>query len=101
MKSAKQPQLTAALIAAFAATTIAHAQTDQPSPSIGNDKEGVLANVDGSVDLWFGPTAPKGHESNWVQTVPGKGWNVVMRLYGPEEAWFEKTWRPGEIEPVK
>ncbi len=76
-------------------------QTDQPSPSIGNEKEGVVANSDGSVDVWFGPTAPQGHESNWVQTVPSKGWNVVMRLYGPEEAWFDKTWRPGEIEPVK
>ena len=75
-------------------------QTDQPYPSIGNDKKGVVANPDGSVDVWFGPTAPKGHESNWVQTVPGKGWNVVMRLYGPEESWFDKTWRPGEIELV-
>ncbi len=76
-------------------------QTDQPYPSIGNDKEGVVSNPDGSVDVWFGPTAPEGHKSNWVQTIPGKGWNVVMRLYGPEEAWFEKTWRPGEIELVK
>lgn len=76
-------------------------QTDQPSPSIGNDKKGVVANSDGSVDVCFGPTAPKGHESNWVQTIPGKGWNVVMRLYGPEEAWFNKTWRPGEIELVR
>ncbi|MEZ5461262.1 DUF1254 domain-containing protein [Dokdonella sp.] len=76
-------------------------QTDQKFPSIGNDKKGVVSNSDGSVDVWFGPVAPKGHESNWVQTVPGKGWNVVMRLYGPEEAWFNKTWRPGEIEPVQ
>lgn len=76
-------------------------QTDQPHPSIGNEKKGVVANTDGSIDLWFGPAAPKGHESNWVQTIPGKGWNVVMRLYGPGERWFNKTWRPGEIEPVK
>ncbi len=76
-------------------------QTDQPYPSIGNDKKGVVSNPDGSVDVWFGPKAPEGHESNWVQTVPGKGWNVVMRLYGPEEAWFNKTWRPGEMVPVE
>jgi len=77
-------------------------QTDQPYPSIGNDNDKKLAvNPDGSVDVWFGPTAPKGHESNWVQTVPGKGWNVVLRLYGPEESWFDKSWRPGEIELVK
>ncbi|MNW14857.1 hypothetical protein D3C71_2132020 [compost metagenome] len=50
------------------------------------------------MDVWFGPTAPAGHEANWVQTVPGKGWNVLLRLYGPLEPWFDKTWKPGEIE---
>lgn len=76
-------------------------QTDQRFPSVGSQKKGVVTNPDGSVDVWFGPTAPEGHESNWVQTVPGKGWSVALRLYGPEEAWFNKTWRPGEIELVK
>ena len=38
---------------------------------------------------------------NWLQTVPGKGWFLVLRLYSPTEAWFDKTWRPGEIELVK
>jgi hypothetical protein len=52
-------------------------------------------------NVWFGPTAPKGHEKNWVQTVPGKGWNVLLRLYGPGEAWFDKTWKPGEFELVE
>jgi Protein of unknown function (DUF1214) len=43
------------------------------------------------VDIWFGPTAPAGHEANWVQTVPGKGWNILLRLYGPLQPWFDKT----------
>ena len=55
---------------------------------------------DGSVDLYFGPKAPQGKEDNWLQTVPGKGWFLVLRLYSPTEAWFDKTWRPGEIELV-
>jgi hypothetical protein len=38
---------------------------------------------------------------NWIQTVPGKSWNTVLRLYGPLEPYFDKTWRPGEIELVK
>jgi hypothetical protein len=76
-------------------------QTDQQFPSIGSQKEGVLVNPDTSVDVWFAPTAPKGHEGNWVQTVPGKGWNVLFRLYGPLQPWFDKTWRPGEFELVK
>ena len=58
-------------------------QTDQQFPSISSLKKGVVINDDSSVDVWFGPTAPKGHESNWVQTVPGKGWNSLLRLYGP------------------
>lgn len=76
-------------------------QTDQQFPSIGSQKEGVVINADTSVDVWFGPTAPEGHESNWVQTVPGKGWNCLLRLYGPGQAWFDKTWKPGDFELVE
>ena len=73
-------------------------QTDAKFPSIGSQSKGIVANADTSVDVWFGPTAPVGHESNWVQTVPGKGWSVILRLYGPLQPWFDKTWKPGEIE---
>ncbi len=76
-------------------------QTDQRFPSAGNQRQGIVVNPDGSVDVYFGPEAPAGKESNWIQTIPGKGWYTMLRLYGPLEAWFDKTWRPGEIEPVK
>jgi hypothetical protein len=76
-------------------------QTDQQFPSIGSQRKGIVTNPDTSVDVYFGPQAPAGKESNWVQTVPGKGWNVVLRLYGPLEPFFDKTWRPGEIELMK
>ena len=76
-------------------------QTDQQFPSLSSEKKGLAINKDSSVDVWFGPKAPKGHESNWVQTVPGKGWNVLLRLYGPLQPWFDKTWRPGEFEEVE
>ena len=58
-------------------------------------------NADGSFDIYFGPEAPEGKEGNWVQTVPGKGWNIIMRLYGPLQPWFDKTWRPGDPVPVE
>jgi len=74
-------------------------QTDQRFPSL-NSQRGVQANPDGSYDIYFGPEAPEGRESNWIQTVPGKGWNVLLRLYGPLEPWFDGDWRPGEIEPI-
>jgi hypothetical protein len=76
-------------------------QTDQQFPSVNSTDKGVVTNPDGSVDVWFGPTLPKGvNKANWVQTAPGKGWNVLFRLYGPLEPWFDKTWRPGEFEVV-
>jgi hypothetical protein len=73
-------------------------QTGQPFPSLNNKKSNFLENDDGSVDLFFGPSAPEGKESNWIQTVPGKGWFLILRLYSPLEPWFDKTWRPGDIE---
>jgi hypothetical protein len=76
-------------------------QTDAQFPGISSQKKGIAINPDLSVDVWFGPTAPAGHEANWVQTIPGKGWNVLLRLYGPEQAWFDKTWQPGEFELVE
>ena len=76
-------------------------QTDQDWPAVSSQTKGLLVNSDGSVDVYFGPKAPAGKESNWVQTIPGKGWNTLLRLYGPLQPWFDKTWRPGEIELVK
>ena len=73
-------------------------QTDQAAPSVSSQDKGLKSNADGSVDVWFGPKPPPGMQSNWVQTVPGKGWFMILRLYGPLEPWFAKTWRPGEIE---
>jgi len=73
-------------------------QTSQPFPSRNNEKDDFIKNDDGSVTLHFGPKAPEGKESNWIQTVSGKGWFCILRLYGPLEPWFNKTWQPGEIE---
>jgi len=72
-------------------------QTSQPFPSKNNKRDRLIINADGSVDLYYGPKAPAGKEANWTQTVPGKGWYVLFRLYGPLEPWFDKTWRPGEF----
>ena len=76
-------------------------QTSQPFPSKNNTGDTLVENADGSVDLYFGPKAPEGKEANWVATVPSKGWFACLRLYGPLEPWFDKTWKPGDIELVK
>jgi hypothetical protein len=66
-------------------------------PSVSSQNKAVKVNADGSVDVYFGPKAPAGQESNWVQTVPGKSWFTILRLYGPLEPWFRKEWRPDDI----
>jgi hypothetical protein len=73
-------------------------QTDQRFPSVSSEDKDFKVNAGGSVDVYFGPKPPAGFEHNWVQTIPGKGWFMILRLYGPLQAWFDKTWRPGEIE---
>ena len=39
---------------------------DVPRPSRSSQSPGLQKNPDGSVDVYFGPTAPAGKESNWV-----------------------------------
>lgn len=73
-------------------------QTDQQAPSVSSQDKDIKINADGAVDIFFGPKAPEGMENNWVQTIPGKGWFMILRLYGPLESWFDKTWQPGEIQ---
>jgi len=70
-------------------------------PAAGNQNGPVQQNADGTTTVYFGPEAPEGKASNWIQTVPGRGWFTILRLYSPQQPWFDKTWRPGEIEPVK
>jgi hypothetical protein len=76
-------------------------QTSQLFSTIGSQTKGIRMNPDGSYDIYFGPRPPKDFENNWLETVPGKGWFVALRMYGPLQAWIDKTWRPGEIELVE
>ena len=80
-------------VVAYDPQTRSELQTSQPFPSKNNKKDDLIVNDDGSVDLYFGPEAPAGKERNWVETVPGKGWMVLIRLYGPLEPWFDKSWQ--------
>jgi hypothetical protein len=60
------------------------------------------ANADGSTTIYFGPSQPAGvKRGNWIQTVPGKGWFTLLRLYSPLESFFTKEWRLSEIELVR
>ena len=75
-------------------------ETDQKLAGVDSTLPNIKAGPDGSVTIWFGPRPPADHETNWVQTMPGKGYNVALRLYGPLEPWFNKSWKPGDLEPA-
>ncbi len=60
------------------------------------------SNEDGSTTIYFGPEQPAGvKRGNWIQTIPGKGFIPCLRLYSPLEPFFNKTWRPSEVELLK
>jgi len=76
-------------------------ETDQKTAGLDSNAESIKSNKDGSYTVWFGPKAPQGHKGNWIQTMPGKSYNTILRLYGPLEPWFDKTWKPGDFELVE
>lgn len=80
-------------------------QTPQKYPRAGSQSypsPAAEAAADGSTTIYFGPTQPNGvARGNWIQTDPKKGWFTILRLYGPLPSFFEKTWRPTEVELVK
>ena len=75
-------------------------QNEQGVASLGSIR-GAVPNPDGSVDAYFGPVRPEGvAKENWIQTKPGIGYFVYLRLYGPLKSWFDKSWQPGNPEIV-
>ena len=53
------------------------------------------------MDIYIGPRPPAGKEANWIPTVSGRGWFPYFRLYGPEKAFFDKTWKLPEIAKLQ
>jgi hypothetical protein len=80
-------------------------QTPQRFPRAGSQSypsPAAEAGADGSTTVFFGPKQPAGvKRGNWIQTMPGKGWFTILRLYSPLEPFFDKSWRPSEVEPVR
>ena len=72
----------------------------QPFPSLGS-RDMPVQNLDGGTDLYLGPKAPEGKESNWLATAPGRGYFAILRLYGPTEPALAKSWKPGDVEKMK
>ena len=86
-------------VTAYDSLTAAEVDNGQPFSSI-NTMDKPAANADGSTDIHLGPQSP-GEGKNWIATVPGKGFFVILRLYGPTKAFFDKSWKPSDIEPIQ
>ena len=69
--------------------------------SIDSTQKQLQKNDDGSVDIYFGPKAPKGKESNWLPTDPKRRFFLLARFYGPEPALFDGSFELNDIELVK
>jgi hypothetical protein len=86
-------------VTVYDSMTATQVQNGQPFASI-NTMDKPPANADGSTDVYLGPQSP-GEGKNWIKTVAGEGFFVILRLYGPTEAFFDKSWKPSDIEVVK
>ena len=73
---------------------------DQGKSDISSAREGVRVEDDGSFKVFVGPTVPEGYENNWIQSNPEKGFFVYMRLYGPLESYFDKSWKMPDIKKL-
>lgn len=84
-------------VTVYDAETRSQIQTEQ-GKAVLSSLFGIGDDTGGAVDLYFGPSAPAGHEGRWVQTTPGRGWFAYLRLYGPEGPAFDGGWRAGDFE---
>ena len=87
-------------VTVYDTATRSQVQTDQDKAALRSMFE--LKDVKGAApaELYFGPEAPAGNEAHWIKTEPGKGWFAYIRIYGPEEAAFDKSWKPGDFTEV-
>ena len=87
-------------VAVYDTATRSLIDNDEPHSTL-NSNMNLQTNADGSVDLYFGPTAPAGNGGNWVRTLPDKGFFLYFRFYGPLEPYYDKSWRPEDVMRVE
>lgn len=87
-------------VTAYDAATRSEIVTDQGRAALRSLLDAPPPGNAVHVDLHFGPEIPAGAEGRWIRTAPGRGWFVYFRIYGPEPAAFDGSWRPGDFEPL-
>jgi hypothetical protein len=84
-------------VTCYDAQTRSEVSADQGQAALRSMFEDLTPQGAGSVDLYFGPRQPAGAEGRWIQTVPGRGWFCYFRIYGPQQAAFDGSWRPADL----
>ncbi len=74
--------------------------TDQFKPVITSLRDTLVPDGDGNITLHFGPDRPAGTDAPWLQTNPGRQWFAYFRIYGPEAAAFDNSWKPSDFKAV-
>lgn len=64
------------------------------------DRSGLVANADGSVDIYIQNAAPAGHESNWLPAPAGK-FRLWLRAYMPGAAILDGEYKVPPVIEVK
>ncbi len=85
----------------FADQVLQRFNSNQKLGGLDSNSPDLKPNEDGSYTIWFAPKPPEGKEGNWIQTIPGKSWSTVLRLYGPLESWFDGSWKPEDVVLVE
>lgn len=75
-------------------------QNEQGKSDISSAMEDIKIEDDGSTQIYVGSEAPKGYENNWIQSNPEKGFFVYLRLYGPLEAYYDKSWIMPNVKKI-
>jgi hypothetical protein len=88
-------------VTVYDAETRSQIQTDQDRAALRSLVELKGVSTTQPTELYFGPQAPAGNEGHWIKTIPGKGWFVYFRLYGPAKPAFDGSWKPGDFEEMK
>ncbi|MFG5859733.1 DUF1254 domain-containing protein [Metapseudomonas sp. CR1201] len=86
-------------ITAYDADSFNFVDNRQERPSLSSLQD-LARNADGSIDLYFGPQAPAGEDSNWIQTIPGKGFLLLLRLFGPTQPFHDGSWVLGDASAI-
>src|SRR5262249_51186288 len=80
--------------------TRSQVQTDQNKAALRSLFE-MKGASGAAAELYVGPNAPAGKEGQWIKTAAGRGWFAYIRIYGPEQAAFDRSWKPGDFEEIK